>query len=138
MQTATISKAIFKFRSKFYIQNLWHSFIRDNSFLQTPTKSPCPHFLLPPLSKTTKSIRNISSLASQLHSVRHEIFQLCRCWYIIIQIAFSEKFLTYPWSAQLINQVFKYFGAFIHLEFHCFILLLNFITSRYSFFRRII
>ena len=40
MQTATISKAIFKFTSKFYIQNLWHSFIRDNSFLQTPTKSP--------------------------------------------------------------------------------------------------
>ena len=40
MQTATISKAIFKFRSKFYIQNLWHSFIRDSSFLQTPHQVP--------------------------------------------------------------------------------------------------
>ena len=30
---------MFKFWSIFHIQNLWHSFTRDNSFLQTPSHS---------------------------------------------------------------------------------------------------
>ena len=36
VQTATISKAIFKLYSIFYIKNLWYTFNRDNSLLQTP------------------------------------------------------------------------------------------------------
>ena len=39
LQSATISKAMFKFLSIFHTQNLWDSFTKDNSFLQTLSQS---------------------------------------------------------------------------------------------------
>ena len=39
MQTATISKAMFNFLSKFHIQILWYSFTRKNRFVPTPFQS---------------------------------------------------------------------------------------------------
>ena len=39
MQTATISKTIIKFWSKFHVQTLRCSFTRDNRFLLTPSQS---------------------------------------------------------------------------------------------------
>ena len=63
--------------------------------------------------------------------------------YYMMQIAlFSEKFLTYElpglFSSLTVIMVLNVCGHnFFILKFHCSMLLLNFITSKYSFFRRI-
>ena len=54
---------------------------------------------------------------------------------------FSEKFLTYALPAGLFSSLIKVLSvsehSFFILKFYCFMLLLNFISSKYSFFRRI-
>ena len=52
---------------------------------------------------------------------------------------FLRSFSLMHWSVQFINQGFKCFEHnFFILKFHSFMLFLNFITSKYSFFGRII
>ena len=71
MQTATISKSIIRFWSKFHIQILGYSFTRENRFLLNPSESlqgkqenPCP--------STSRHVNNSLSkyffLDSELHN----------------------------------------------------------------------
>ena len=64
--------------------------------------------------------------SEHLYRVRHEIFQLCQCLYTMIQTVFL-------WYKVL--SVFKH-NVFI-LKFHGFMFLLDLITSKFSFFRRV-
>ena len=52
---------MFKFLSIFQIQNLWYSFTRDNSFLQTPSQS-LPGNQKNPSPSTFRRINNITAL----------------------------------------------------------------------------
>ena len=70
-----------------------------------------------------------------------EYFNFAKVILLQNKYLFLEKFITYELLGlfiQFINQGFKCFGwTFFILKFHCFMLLLNFITSKCSFLKRI-
>ena len=68
VETAMISKAMFKFWSIFHIQNPWCGFTRDNSFLQTPSQLlPGKQESLSP--STSRHINNITALIGIFSSI---------------------------------------------------------------------
>ena len=83
--------------------------------------------------------QNVSSLAVQLYYVGHVIFQFFQCYYY--KKLFSEKILFYACTG-LLTSLIKVLKVLEHnffiLKFHCFMFLFSFITSKYSFFRKII
>ena len=82
----------------------------------------------------------ISSLAVQLCREDMKYFNFFNVTvyqntYSFFLRSFSLAFMH--WYVQFINQGFKCFRVnFFILKFHCFMFLLNFITSKYSFFRQ--
>ena len=88
------------------------------------------------------SLRERLLISSATLSCRHGYFNFFNFNILgIIQTAFfSEKFLTY--ALVLFSSLIKISSVFEHnfsiLKFHCLMFLLNCVTSKYSFFRRII
>ena len=84
--------------------------------------------------------QNISSLAVQLCREDMKYFNFFNVTvyqntYSFFLRSFSLAFMH--WYVQFINQGFKCFRVnFFILKFHCFMFRLNFITSKYSFFRQ--
>ena len=68
VQMATICKAMFKFWSIFRIKNLWYSFTRDNSVLQTSFQS-LPGKQKNPYPSTSRKINNITVLMCMFSSI---------------------------------------------------------------------
>ena len=70
------TKAMFKFWSIFHIQNLWYSFTRDNSFLQTPSQSLTGKQKNPSLSTSGHS-NNITTYMSIFSSILNCSYFFC-------------------------------------------------------------
>ena len=62
VQTATISEAAIKFWSKFHIQFLWFSFIRDNRFLLTPSSLSQENRKILPLALLDTTVMIVNSI----------------------------------------------------------------------------
>ena len=80
----------------------------------------------------------VSRLTVQVYRARQNISTLSIIVYYKTNSFFSDKFFTYALSGLFCSLIKVFEHNFFILKFHCFMLLLSFITSKYSFFRRII